>query len=249
MSEKIKFDIIFLSYDEPFAEEHWKRLKKFYPYAQRVHGIKGILEAHKECARIARTDYFFVVDGDSYILEDFDFTSPTTEKLEEDYFYMWLSRNAVNDLEYANGAVKLFPKRIFDKVEKYGIDVFVHLPHKQIYKVASINRFNSSPFCSWRAGFRECAQLASKHSEKIKDPMRIYLLNVWCNIGIDRPFGKWCIKGARAGRRYGMENIENKEAVEKINDFNWLKERFKYELKEGLLKGMNYSFKQKGGIL
>jgi len=63
--QKIKFDIVFLSYDEPLAEEHWKRLKKRFPYAQRVHGVKGILKAHKKCAKLARTDYFFVVDGDS----------------------------------------------------------------------------------------------------------------------------------------------------------------------------------------
>jgi hypothetical protein len=236
-TQKIKYDIVFLSYDEPYAEEHWQRLKKRFPYAKRVHGVKGILNAHKKCANLTRTDNFFVIDGDSYILDDFDLGSVPSE-VSDDCFYMWMSRNAVNDLTYGNGGVKLFPKRIFDRVEKYGVDLFVHLPHKQVHQIASITRFNSSPFSSWRAGFRECVQLASQHSKKIKKKTEIYLLNIWCNVGYNRPFGKWCIRGARAGRRYGMENIGNENAVELMNNYEWLRERFSYELKHGYLKGM-----------
>lgn len=234
---KIQFDIVFLSYDEPCAEENWRHLRKLFPYAQRVHGVKGILEAHKKCESIARTDKFYVVDGDEYILEDFDLKNAPPE-VSDGCYYMWATRNAVNDLEYPNGGVKLFPKGIFDGIEEYGIDLFVNLPHKLIKQVASLNRFNVSPFYSWRAGFRECVQLASRHSDVIDDKMRVYLLNVWCNIGANRPFGEWCIKGARAGRRYGMENIGNKKAVELMNDYDWLRERFDYELKEGYLRGM-----------
>ncbi len=236
-NQEIKFDIIFLSYDEPYAEEHWERLKNRFPYAGRVHGVKGILNAHKECAKIARTDYFFVVDGDAYILDDFKLDEAPAD-VSDEFFYMWMSRNAINDLTYGNGGVKLFPKRIFDKVEEYGVDMFVHLPHKQIYDVACISRFNASPFYSWRAGFRECVQLASEHSKRIKRQTRIYLLNIWCNKGADREFGRWCIKGSRAGRRYGMENIGNEKAVKLMNDFDWLRGRFYCELKEGYLKGM-----------
>jgi hypothetical protein len=241
--EKIKFDIIFLSYDEPFAEEHWERLKNRFPYVQRVHGVKGILNAHKECAKMSRTDYFFVVDGDAYILDDFKLDEAPAG-VSDDFFYMWMSRNAINDLTYGNGGVKLFPKGIFDKVADYGVDVFVHLPHKQILQVASISRFNASPFYSWRAGFRECAQLASEHSKKIKKRTRIYLLNIWCNKGAERQFGRWCINGSRAGRRYGMENIDNEEAIKLMNDFDWLREYFYYELKEGYLKGMESELDQ-----
>jgi hypothetical protein len=238
--QEIKFDVVFLSYDEPLAEEHWKRLKKRFPYAQRVHGVKGILKAHKECAKLARTGYFFVVDGDAYILDSFNFDEAPSE-LSEDFFYMWSSRNAINDLTYSNGGVKLLSKAILDDVEDYGLDMFITLPHKNLPEVASLSRFNATPFYSWRAGFRECAQLACnacKHSKEIKKQLRIYLLNVWCNKGINRRFGIWCIKGARAGRRYGMENKNNEKGIEQINDFDWLRKRFYYELKEGYLKGM-----------
>lgn len=236
--QKIKFDIIFLSYDEPAADEHWERLKKRFPYAQRVDGVKGILKAHKKCASIARTDYFFVVDGDAYVLDSFDLEDVPSE-LSDEFFYMWGSRNAVNDLVYGNGGVKLFPKSIFEGIENYGIDLFIHLPHKQIEKVAALTRFNVSPFHSWRAGFRECAQLASRHSDAVREKTSMYLLNIWCNIGWNRPFGEWCIRGARAGRRYGTKNRGNEKAVELINDFDWLREKFDYELKEGYLQNMD----------
>jgi len=234
----VKFDVIFLSYDEPYADEHWERLKEKFPKAQRVHGIKGILEAHKECARVARTDYFFVVDGDAYILDSFGFDNVPFE-ISDDRFYMWMSRNAVNDLQYGNGGVKLFPKGIFDGIKEYGIDLFIHLPHERIRQVVSVSRFNCSPFCSWRAGFRECAQLASQHSKRPRESTRRNLLKVWCSKGAERPFGGWCIQGSRAGRKYGLENIGNEKAVEMINNFDWLRERFYHELKEGYLKGMD----------
>ncbi len=239
----IKFDVIFLSYDEPLAEEHWERLKKRFPHAQRVHKVKGILRAHKKCAELAGTDYFFVVDGDSYILDSFDIYDVPSE-ISDNRFYMWQSRNVVNDLVYGNGGIKLFPKSIFDGIEEYGVDLFIDLPHERIYQVTSLNRFNASPFYSWRAGFRECIQLASEHSQTIKERTRIYLLNVWCNKGSDREFGMWCVKGARAGRRYGMENIGNKEAVEMMNDFDWLRKRFYYELEKGYLRGMENKLKE-----
>jgi hypothetical protein len=235
--KKMKFDIIFLSYDEPNAEENWRHLKKLFPYAQRVHGVKGILKAHKKCESIARTDKFYVVDGDQYILENFDLNSAPVE-FKDCCYYMWMSRNSINDLEYPNGGVKFFPKGIFDGIQEYGVDLFVNLPHKLINQVASLNKFNASPFYSWRAGFRECVQLASRHSDVIKHRTEVYLLNVWCNKGSNRPFGKWCVKGARAGRRYGLENRGNAEAVELMNNYDWLRERFYYELKEGYLRGM-----------
>ena len=57
-------DVFFLSYDEPFADENFELLKMFAPHAKRVHGIKGIFDAHKECARQSKTGHFYVCDAD-----------------------------------------------------------------------------------------------------------------------------------------------------------------------------------------
>ena len=47
-------------------------------------------------------------------------------------------------------------------------------------------------------------------------------LNVWCNNSND----SIAIAGAKAGRQYGEANKNNKEALAKINDFEWLKEQY-----------------------
>ncbi len=53
-------DVFFLSYDEPFADEHYELLQLVAPHAKRVHGIKGIFNGHKECARRAMTKIFML---------------------------------------------------------------------------------------------------------------------------------------------------------------------------------------------
>lgn len=221
-------DIIFLSYDEPNCEENWQRLKQRFPHARRVHGVKGILEAHRECARIANTENFFVVDGDAYILDDFD-SDDLPLGYSHDCVYAWRSINAVNDLVYGNGGVKLVPKLAFDKVKVKNIDIMKNIgkEYKQVPKIASVTRFNASPFTAWRAGFRECVNLESHVCIGKQERGRLYCLNVWCNVGVHRPFGKWCIKGAREGRRYVVRYKDNWQALNLINDFDWLYEQFK----------------------
>ena len=66
-------DVFFLSYNEPFADEHFELLKIKAPHAKRVHGIKGIFNAHKECAKQSMTTHFYVVDADAIIESDFNF--------------------------------------------------------------------------------------------------------------------------------------------------------------------------------
>jgi hypothetical protein len=45
-------------------------------------------------------------------------------------------------------------------------------------------------------------------------------------VGQDARFGEYSIAGARAGRQYGLENKNNLEELRRINDFNWLQEKF-----------------------
>ena len=60
-----QFDLFFLSYDEPNAEENWADLLDKAPWAKRVHGVKGFDAAHRECARQSETPWFITVDADN----------------------------------------------------------------------------------------------------------------------------------------------------------------------------------------
>ena len=46
------YDVVFLSYDEPNAEENYQHLLSIRPKAKRVHGVKGSDAAHKACAEL-----------------------------------------------------------------------------------------------------------------------------------------------------------------------------------------------------
>lgn len=227
----MKHAVFFLSYDEENAGENWEKLLVRAPHAQRVHGVRGILNAHRLCAERSETTFFFVVDGDNEVL-DFDFShSPE----DEGAIHVWRCRNAVNDLVYGYGAIKLFPRRhLADASLKVDLATSAAPRYKIIHEIASVTRFNTNPHAAWRGGFRECVKLASgsipnQHSEESEAR-----LEAWCRKGGERPFGEWCIEGALAGRDYGRKYQRDPAALAKINDFAWLAEAFERR-KDGAL--------------
>ena len=44
--------------------------------------------------------------------------------------------------------------------------------------------------------------------------------------GEDKPFGKYAIAGAKAGREYGLKHRGDHVKLHMINNFEWLKEQF-----------------------
>lgn len=228
-------DIFFLSYDEDFADVNFDLLKLVAPNAKRVHGISGIFEAHQECARRSKTSHFYVVDADAVIEEDFTFKftpNPTRDAYpgvpETECVYVWRSRNPINDLVYGYGGVKLFPRQRLLDVSEWTVDMTTSIgaPLVPKFQISNITAFNTDPFNTWKSAFRECAKLASAiipNSDNIDNENR---LQVWCEQGADRPFGKYCIQGANQGREFGTFYKNNANALKKINDFEWLRKVF-----------------------
>lgn len=225
------YDIFFLTYKEPNSWENWITLSSRFPQAQRIAGQKNIYKSHKDAAKKSTSDYFWIVDADNEVLDSFDFDY-YVEDYAFDLVHIWHSRNEINDLEYGNGAIKLLPKMLFD-VTKDGVDITTSLSNKLtiVPKVASINRFASSPWNAWRSGFREAAKLASGTIVRTKQDENSERLHAWTTKGLDRKFGEYVIPGAIAGMKYGTENKNNQEALSKINDWSWLYEQFKLNVK------------------
>lgn len=226
-----ELDVIFISYDEPNAEYNWQRVLAKCPFAQRVHGVKGIFEAHKAAASLAQTDMFYVVDGDAELLDDFNFLYQPNI-WNRDTIHVWKSCNPINDLEYGYGGIKLFPKHIVESATSWNIDMTTSVGYKLkvMDKVSNITKFNTDPFSTWRSAFRECAKLAAgtiKNQIIEEDDER---LSRWCSdYGRNREFGDYAIQGARSGRKYGLDNKNNSDALKLINDRTWLKEQFNNE--------------------
>lgn len=152
-------DIIFLSYDEPNANENWQRLRDRFPHAKRVHGVKGIANAHIEAAKKASTTFFYVVDADAEILESFKFDyKPTVH--EENYVHIWSAFNPATGLDYGYGGVKLFSKKFFSTITtQLDFSTTLAAGIKLMPEIACITRFNSDPLRAFRGAFRECAKL------------------------------------------------------------------------------------------
>lgn len=217
----MNFDIVFISYDEENADENYEHLLNYYPYAKRVHGVDGIREAHKQAAIISTTDFFFTIDGDNKILLDSDLTPPDT--LNQNTVYVWRCKNAVNDLVYGFGAIKLWHKNIFTKdLNSYTDHAMSATKNYQVInKIASITHFNSSAFSAWRSGFREAVKLSNNIHNNI-DQYSANRLNIWKTVGMEKPFGDWCIRGAKMGEDYFLKY----NSMDIINKFNDLKKIF-----------------------
>jgi hypothetical protein len=223
----MRYDIIFISYNEPQADENFARLKARFPYAQRVQGIKGIHQAHIAAAKKAFTKMFWVVDADAQILDTFNFDHVVSE-YDLENVHVWRSRNPINDLEYGYGGVKLLPKSLTQNMDtsKPDMTTSISLLFKAMSEISNITAFNVDAFNTWKSAFRECVKLASKTIDRQDDTDTNYRLNVWCTRGLDRPFGREAIEGAVQGKQYGLENKDNNKALKMINDFDWLRERF-----------------------
>jgi hypothetical protein len=220
------YDIVFISYNESNADDNWLKLKSRFPFAKRVHGVKGIHQAHIAAAKKCYTDMIWIVDGDAEILDAFNFDYVTNDL---DYVHVWRSQNPVNDLVYGNGGVKLFPRLLTLNMDtsKPDMTTSISTKFKKMEEISNVNTFNTDPFNTWKSAFRECCKLSSKVIDRQKTDETNERLLAWCTKGKDRPHGEYAISGAAAGARYGTANQGDIDALKKINDFLWLDEQFK----------------------
>lgn len=220
------YDVIFISYKEPNAEENWKSLVDRFPLSKRIHGVQGIHQAHISAAKLASTKMFWVVDGDAVILDKFNFEFRTKNY---DTVHVWRSRNPINDLEYGNGGVKLLPTDMTINMDLSKPDMTTSISEKfmPMKQVSNLTNFNSDPFNTWKSAFRECCKLASKIIDRQKSDETEHRLNVWCTRGMNKTYGKYAIEGAIMGKGYGELNKGIITELKKINDFEWLLSIFK----------------------
>ena len=221
------YDVIFISYNEAEADTNWNELKRKVPWAIRVHGVKGIHQAHIQAAKQAFTPMIWIIDADAQIVDDFDFGYVPTRN-NRDAVHVWRSCNPINDLEYGNGGVKLFPRLATVNMDTTTTDMTTSISNKFIPmdQVSNVTAFNVDEFSTWRSAFRECTKLSSKVIDRQNNEETENRLRTWQTVGEDRPYGEYAIRGATAGTAYGRANQDNVEALKKINDFDWLKDKF-----------------------
>jgi hypothetical protein len=210
-------DCIYLTYDEPNAEENWVKIKNMVPWACRVDGVKGSDAAHKAAGQASNTDRFILIDGDNIPEPGFfnlTLTFPTEEYKRA--VFRWRAKNYINGLMYGNGGLSSWTKEFVANMQTHEstdgrVETQVEFCFDPLYWAMndcySTTYPNGSAFHAWRAGFREgvkmCLNKGAKPSlSEFKQRVHhrnLDHLTIWHNVGRDVDNGIWAIAGSRMG--------------------------------------------------
>ena len=244
-----ELDCIYLSYDEPKADEFWAKISSNLPWAKRVHGVKGSDAAHKAAAATSDTERFILIDGDN--LPNFDFFNQQLRinNINKDCVYRWRAYNNVNGLTYGNGGISSWTKTFVQNMRTHEatdgsdetlVEFCFDNKYWAMHDVWSTTYPNSSQYHAWRAGFREGVKLCLDQGRRV--PMEDFEktwqgnrhnLEIWCTVGADIEHGKWAIAGARHGAwkvmfddAWDYTEVRNFDKLEEIYHNCWIEEDY-----------------------
>ena len=240
-----EFDIVYISFDEPNAEQNYADLIDKCPWAKRSHGVFGSDAAHKAAAQLADTDRFITVDADNIVDPDFFNVEIDMSRIRDNDVISWAGKNEVNGLVYGNGGIKCWPKDVVMNMRTHEaapegdkraqVDFCWNIHYVQMNNIYCQVMNNGSPLQAWRAGFREGVKMgladgdvvAPEDLHKLHDKNFKRLLT-WMSVGEDVVNGLWAIYGARLGCH--MTNITRDDWDWKnVRDFRWLTKFFEEE--------------------
>lgn len=218
--------VMFISYDEPQAEENWQLLRQRCDRAQRIHGIQGIEAAKRAAAQASTTPWFYVVFAKTQLVDDFEFDF-VPDYLQAAKHYIFHCRNAVNDLEYGHMGIVMYNRDMVlsaDPDRDVGLDYTLSFPHEVVPVVSCVGTFNVTPYHTWRTAFREASKLAYFESQQptIEGAWR---LRQW----LERAHGdhaQWCLQGAKDGVDFFQEIQGDIQQLRQCLDWQWLRGRF-----------------------
>lgn len=230
-----EFDVVFISYDEPNADENYADLLEKCPWAKRSHGVYGSDACHKAAAALAETDRFISIDADNKVRPDFFELELDLTKFDDSDVLSWSGKNIINGLVYGNGGIKLWPKKVVEQMRthetidngKGAVDFCWDVHYHQLNNIYSDVYNNATPYQAYRAGFREGVKLAL-HDGKPMDWRSIAEANhyknhrrllVWMSVGADVNNGLWAMYGARLGCY--MTNLAKDWDYTLVRDFEW----------------------------
>ena len=242
-----EFDIVFISYDEPNADENYADLLDKCPWAKRSHGVWGSDAAHKAAAAIAETDRFIGIDADNIVRPDFFNVEVDLDKISDTDVISWAGKNTINGLVYGNGGIKSWPKKVVNQMRTHEaapendaraqVDFCWNINYVQMNNVYCDVMNNGSPLQAWRAGFREGVKMGLVDGDvvdpsvlkKVVHHKNYQRLLTWMSVGEDCDNGLWAMYGARQGCH--MTNIIRHEWDWKnVRDFNFLTKMFLEEV-------------------
>ena len=221
LDEKLQ-DVIFISNGEPMAEDNWDNLKSICPRAKHSKGVTGREAAYKTAAKLSGTPWFFAVFAKTEVLPTFDF-SFQPDYLQEPKHYIFHSRNPLNGLEYGAMNINLYNKQlVLDTVP--GIDFTLSAAHAVVPICASIGRFNTDPWITWRSAFREVLKLRQEVEQGAGVEIQ-HRLNVWMTVA-EGENAEYCLRGAWDADSYYTKVQGNTDKLQLSFDWAWLQDYY-----------------------
>jgi hypothetical protein len=219
-------DIVFISYDEPDAEQNWQILSGRFPRAHRVHGVKGMETALEAAADVAQTPWYFAVFAKTRLHETFDF-SFVPDYMQQPKHYIFDAVNTVNGLEYGHMGVVMYNSegiRSINRTNEFGLDYTLSFLHESIPILSCYGEFDQSAYHTWRTAFREASKLAYfEHEQATVEGA--YRLKTWQTVA-NGPYAKWCLQGANDGVEFFDRSDRQLTTVKQAFRWEWLREYF-----------------------
>jgi len=242
-----EFDIVFISYDEPNADENFADLLEKCPWAKRSHGVEGSDAAHKAAAALSDTERFITIDADNIVDLNFFGVEIDMNRIRSTDVVSWAGKDEINGLVYGNGGIKCWTREIVNNMRTHEnapagdkraqVDFCWNISYIQMNNIYCQVMNNASPLQAWRAGFREGVKMGLVDGDVV-DPTelkaRVHDKNykrmlTWMSVGEDVTNGLWSVYGARLGCH--MTNLTRDDwDWRDVRDFQWLNKFFKDEV-------------------
>ena len=226
-------DIVFISYDEPQADENWARLVARFPDAKRVHGVEGMEHALKAAATASTTPWFYATFAKTRLHEDWDF-SFVPDRWQAPKQYIFNALNASNGLCYGHMGIIMYHKESVLNSKPWeqigGMDFTMSFDTESIPLVSVYGEFAITPYHAWRTAFREVSKLCQWQLDE-PSVETDYRIHVWRTHATGAN-AEWVLKGANDGAEFFSENISNNAELKQAFRWEWLKAFFqsRYEL-------------------
>ena len=215
-------DVIFISNGESMADANWQHLKTVCPRARRSDGVSGREAAYKAAAKLSDTPWFYAVFAKTEVLVDFAFDY-APDRLQQPKHYIFHSRNPVNGLEYGAMNINLYNRQlVLDTVP--GLDFTLSAAHEVVPICASISRFNTDPWVTWRSAFREVLKL-KREVDQGADVEIQHRLRVWTTQAQGQN-AEHCLQGAQDALAYYAKVGGRLEDLQLSFDWAWLQDYY-----------------------
>ena len=214
-------DIVFISYDEPSAEQRYNKLKERFPRAKWCKGIMGQTLAYITAASMSDTDYFFAVFPKNELSEDFDF-SFQPDRLRNPCHYIFDCYIPSIDLRYGWGGVILYNKDLVYKTTKPDLDFTMSQAHHSVPLLSAISNCNETPLLAYRSSFREVIKLLQMKPTVESQ----YRLKKWLALGTGVN-AEWLHRGAVDGKVHYETYKDDYTKLMYSYDYIWIKDKLK----------------------